>query len=135
MPIDTRPLTDNEVIVRLIDLGKFSEAHTDDWRNQTARYLNSLVTREIYVFETHGIVSDYSAAILRIVERIAEFEEIKTVVSKKPESEWQVNTYSNPFYAQPKCEVLCNDGKILLLTCPKCARGMFSSVVKWRSVA
>lgn len=76
MPTDNKPLTENEVLVRLTDLGKFSEDHREEWRNEVARDLNSLVERELFNFEKHGHLSDYSAAVLRIVERVVEFDEI-----------------------------------------------------------
>lgn len=133
MPTDTKPLTDNEVIALLAGLGKFSEDHCEEWRNEVARDLNHLVEREIYNFETHGLLSDYSRAVLRIVNRVVEFDEISRE-SKKPEAVWQLNTYSNPFYDQPKCEVMFKDRKTTILKCPKCARGMFDDVVKWRPI-
>lgn len=59
--------------------------------------------------------------------------------------DWQDNTWENPFWKgstypssssnPPKSvEVMFKDGKIKLLTCPSCARGMFNLVSKWRHV-
>lgn len=63
---------------RLYDLGEFSEAHREEWRNEVARDLNHLVGRAIYWIETDGdeIDSEFGAAVLRTVNRVVEFEEI-----------------------------------------------------------
>lgn len=79
MPTETKQLTADEVIVRLLDLSKFSEEHADEWRNEVARDLNMLVEREIRNFGNHGLVSDYAASVLRVADRVAEFEEIENV--------------------------------------------------------
>jgi len=82
MPTDTKQLTADEVIVRLIAIQEFSECHKDEWRNEVARDLNRIVSREIYMVGTHGHASDYAAAVLRIVERVAKFENIE--MKEKP---------------------------------------------------
>jgi hypothetical protein len=70
MPTDTKQLTADEVLERIKEINEFSEEHDDEWRNQVARDLNLLLKRERYG-------SDYVAAVLRIVERIADFDSIK----------------------------------------------------------
>lgn len=81
MPTDTKQLTDEEVLERLRK-HELSEKHDEEWKNDVARDLNLLVAREIYNIETHGLVSDYVPAVLRIVERVSEFEKI--VAKGKP---------------------------------------------------
>ena len=74
---DTKQLTDDETLERLKAISFFSEEHPDEWRNRVARDLKDLVGREVATIVTHGYASDYAAAVIRIVERVAEFEEIK----------------------------------------------------------
>ncbi len=58
---------------------KFDEQHVEDRRNQCARDLNLIVDRATRAIES-GYVTEqsFAEAALRIVERVAEFEEIKT---------------------------------------------------------
>ena len=77
MPTATKQLTADEVLERLNAIRVFSQSHDEAWRNQVAHDLGLLVDREVCFLETHGYSSDYAAAVLRIVERVAEFEEIE----------------------------------------------------------
>lgn len=78
MPTDTKQLTADEVYDRLCQIHQFSEVHDEEWRNQVARDLNQLIGRAVYEVETCDDECDKSlaAAVLRIVERVAEFDEI-----------------------------------------------------------
>jgi len=52
-----------------------------------------------------------------------------------PSEDWQDNTLANPFWKEVKpVDVMLKSGATSRLTCPKCARGMFWSVIKWRVV-
>lgn len=84
MPTDTKQLTADEALERLNAIHEFSEAHPEEWRNQVARDLNHLIGRATWWIETdgHKIDSRFGEAVLRIVERVAEFEEI--VAKGKP---------------------------------------------------
>lgn len=67
---------------------------------------------------------------------------IKTLKrSSTATSPWQDNTMANPFWIGSETshgepgqavEVMFKNGKTKRLPCPKCARGMFNLVVKWR---
>lgn len=72
-------LTADEVYERLNDIYEFSEDRPDEWRNQVARDLNHLIGRAVYSLETSCDESDigFGNAVLRIVERVAEFEKIE----------------------------------------------------------
>lgn len=54
------------------------QGHNEDWRNAVARDLNTLIGRAVFFAETSNDESDQAAeaATLRIVERVAEFEDI-----------------------------------------------------------
>ena len=84
MPHDTKQLTADEVLERLNAIHEFSEDHLEEWRNQVARDLNHLVGRATWWIETDGhlIDNEFGEAVLRIVERVSEFEEI--VAKGKP---------------------------------------------------
>jgi len=77
MPTDTKQLTSDEVVERLNAIRKFYDERPSEWRGQVANDLNLLVDREVCFVETHGYSSDYAASVLRIVERVAEFENIE----------------------------------------------------------
>lgn len=79
MSTATKQLTADEVLERLNEIHEFSEAHPDDWRNEVARDLNHLVGRASWWIETDGhlIDNEFGEAVLRIVERVAEFEKIE----------------------------------------------------------
>ena len=85
MPTDIKQLTADEVLDRLNAIHEFSEDHLDDWRNQVARDLNHLVGRATWWMETDRdeIDTKFGAAVLCIVERVAEFEAIEA--KGKPE--------------------------------------------------
>jgi len=74
----TKQLTADEVYDRLMEI-EFCQTHPEEWRNQVAKDLNVLVGRATYEIETSNDVSDkdLAAAVLRIVERVAEFENIE----------------------------------------------------------
>lgn len=58
----------------------FSEtAHTEPWKNDVAKDLNWLTGRAVYHLETSADDSDVdlAEATIRIVERVANFEEIQ----------------------------------------------------------
>ena len=78
MPDDTK-LPADEVLDRLNAIHEFSEEHPDEWRNEVARDLNVLVGRATWWIETDRDETDreFGAAVLRIVERVAEFENIE----------------------------------------------------------
>ena len=84
MPADTKQLTADEVLERLNVMSEFSQNHAEQWRNQVADDLNQLMGRAVYWLETDGDTTDaeFGNAVLRIVERVAEFEEI--VAKGKP---------------------------------------------------
>jgi hypothetical protein len=74
-----KPKPDEEVWKKLMALPEFSELHDEEWRNQVASDLNHLVDRAIWTIESDGqrIDCEFGMAVLRIVQRVAEFEEIK----------------------------------------------------------
>lgn len=79
MPTDTKQLTTSEVFDRLNAIRDFYEEHPEEWRNRVARDLNHLVGRATWWIETdgHEIDNEFGDAVLRIVERVAEFEKIE----------------------------------------------------------
>ncbi len=56
-------------------------AQDEEWRNQIAIDLNLMLARARYFLETSNDQSDQeaAAATVRVVERVREFEEIKTI--------------------------------------------------------
>lgn len=84
MSTDTKQLTVDEVYDRLNALPEFSEDHPDEWRNEVARDLNHMVDRATWWMETDRdeIDTKFGAAVLRIVERVAEFENIQPKVRR-----------------------------------------------------
>jgi hypothetical protein len=68
MPTDTKQLTKGEVFVRFNEI-QLSESHLEEWKNEVARDLN-----ELHYWA--GMSAKSAAAFIRIVERIAESEEI-----------------------------------------------------------
>ena len=74
-----KQLTAEQALERLNAFHIFSEAHIDKWRNQVAWDLNELIARAEYSLTVTRDESDiaFSNAVLRIVERVAEFEEIE----------------------------------------------------------
>lgn len=72
----SRPL---QVLSRAVESMQFSEAHADEWRNKVAADLNALLGRAEYELDMCGDESDisFARAVLRICERVAEFEEIR----------------------------------------------------------
>lgn len=81
MSEQTKQLTADEVLERLNNIYEFSEKHDDEWRNEVARDLNQLMGRAGWWVETDrdAIDTAFGNAVLRIVERVAGFEEIETV--------------------------------------------------------
>lgn len=66
---------------------KFDESRQDEqWRNEVAKELNILIGRAVYFSETSNDSSDQEAevATLSIVQRVRDFEEIKTVEELDP---------------------------------------------------
>lgn len=79
MPTDTQKLTPNEALQRLYAIHEFSESHPEEWRNEVARDMNHLIGRAVWWLETDRDETDvdFGAAVVRIVERVAEFEKIE----------------------------------------------------------
>ena len=67
------------ILAKLYLFGEFSTEHAEPWRNQVADDLNQLVGRAIWTIETDGDETDleFGAAVVRIVERVAQSEEIE----------------------------------------------------------
>lgn len=78
------PLTPFGVYRRLSDIHEIVEDYPEEWRVQVAKDLNVLIGRATYEIETcdDQCNRDLAAAVLRIVERVAESEGIK--VKGKP---------------------------------------------------
>jgi hypothetical protein len=74
MPTDTKQLTADEVLDRLNAINSFTEDHPEQWRNQVSRDLNHLVGHARRWFEADVKTA---GAVLRIVERVADFDSIK----------------------------------------------------------
>jgi hypothetical protein len=66
-------------LCRLNAIHEFSEDHPEEWRNEVASDLNHLVGRATWWIETDRDETDikFGAAVLRIVERVAESEKIE----------------------------------------------------------
>jgi ABC-type nitrate/sulfonate/bicarbonate transport system substrate-binding protein len=84
MQADTKQLTADEVLAKLDEIHEFSEKHPDEWRNEVARDLNQLIGRAVWYIETDRDDVDitFGNSVIRIVKRVAEFEEIKKDESK-----------------------------------------------------
>lgn len=84
MPTDIKQLTADEVLDCLKAINPFSEAHEDEWRNQVARDLNHIIGHAEWNSETDDdqVAVDFGNAVIRIVERVAEFENIEA--KRKP---------------------------------------------------
>lgn len=82
----TKQLSEEEVLEKLTELYQFSEEHPDEWRNEVARDLNQLMGRAEYWVETDGdtIDTEFGNSVIRIVQRVAEFEEIQKDERKTP---------------------------------------------------
>lgn len=76
MPTDTKQVDTNDVIARLKAMHEFSEDHPEEWRNEIAKDLNELIRHGIWLRTARKRTSIYAAAVLRIVERVSEFDEI-----------------------------------------------------------
>lgn len=74
----------DDLKARLRASRNFSKEHDEEWRNEVARDLNLLVIRALFLIENYpdGNYTNYAEAAIRIVERVAEFEEIETVKRK-----------------------------------------------------
>lgn len=72
-------LTPEQVYDRLRAIHEYAEDHPEEWRNEVARDLNSLVGRATYEIETDEdeCNNNLAAAVLRIAERVAETEGIR----------------------------------------------------------
>jgi hypothetical protein len=79
MPTETKQLTAEEVLERLNAIYEFSEEHDKGWANEVASDLNRLIRFVINRDDFHGNQLDvkFTSAVLRIVERVAEFEGIE----------------------------------------------------------
>lgn len=78
MPTDTKQLTANKILERLNAIHEYSEEHPEGWKNEVARDMNHLVGRAVWWMETDRDEIDtlFGIAVLRIVERVAEFDKI-----------------------------------------------------------
>jgi len=75
---DTKQLTADEVLERLNAINPFSEDHPEEWRNKVAHDLNHIINGTWGGLEHHDSMdTEFGAAVLRIVERVAEFEKIE----------------------------------------------------------
>lgn len=77
-------LTPEGALEKLNEMREFSEKHPEDWKNQLAADLNHLMGRAVWWLETDNddIDHDFGAAVVRVVERVAEFEELQTIEQK-----------------------------------------------------
>ena len=77
-------LTPDGALEKLNEMREFSEEHPEPWKNQLAADLNHLMGRAVWWIETdnHDIDNDFGAAVVRVVERVAEFEELQTTDKK-----------------------------------------------------
>lgn len=73
-----------DVLEKLRVLPKFSEKHDEAWRNAVANDLNLLSAHALFMVGNFGgvITANYTAALMRIIERVAHFEEIQMVDRK-----------------------------------------------------
>ena len=71
----------SDLLAKFEEIGQFSGHHPYPVRNEIAEDLNGLVARAVYCLETSCDESDieFANSALRIVERVAEFEEIETI--------------------------------------------------------
>lgn len=78
---DTPSLTPDQALERLNGLQEFAKNHPEEWKNQLAKDLNHIMGRAIWWLETDRdeIDAEFGAAVVRVVERVAEFEELQTV--------------------------------------------------------
>jgi len=74
-----KQLSQDECLEYLNSTYEFSEKHAEEWRNEVARDLNQLMGRAVWWLETCGDESDikFGNAVVRTVQRVAEFEEIE----------------------------------------------------------
>jgi hypothetical protein len=72
-------LTSDQILEKLRAIHEFSEDHPEPWKNGVAHDLNHLIGRAVWWIETDGdqIDFEFGAAVLRIVDRVAESEEIR----------------------------------------------------------
>lgn len=83
MPNETKQLAAEEALARLNALREFAKNHTEEWKNQLADDLNHIMGRAVWWLETDRdeIDADFGAAVVRVVERVAEFEKLQTTES------------------------------------------------------
>lgn len=91
-------LTPDQALEKLNEMREFSEEHPEDWKNQLAADLNHLLGRAVWWIETdnHDIDNDFGAAVVRVAERVAEFEELLTI-EKKVVTKTTDETYGQGF--------------------------------------
>lgn len=73
-------MTTLELLNRCRALEFDAKKHDEQWRNDVAADLNEMLGRIQYQLETDGDDCDcrWAAATLRVIERVAEFEEIRS---------------------------------------------------------
>lgn len=81
---ETPSLTPDQALERLNALQEFAKNHPEEWKNQLADDLNHLMGRATWWLETDRdeIDADFGAAVVRVIERVAEFEELLGTDSK-----------------------------------------------------
>lgn len=79
-PNEKRDNKINALHTKLKTLDYDETGQTEPWKNDVAKDLNELVSRSVYCMETTADDSDVdlAEATIRIVERVASFEEIQT---------------------------------------------------------
>lgn len=77
-------LTPEMALARINALREFSETHPEAWKNELADDLNHLMGRAVWWLETDRDEIDikFGIAVVRVVERVAEFEELLTTEGK-----------------------------------------------------
>lgn len=81
----TKQLTPEQLLEKFRELYEFSQSHQEHWRNEVADDLNELIGRAVFVLETScdDVDLSFGNAVLRIIERVADFEDIETIERPK----------------------------------------------------
>jgi hypothetical protein len=77
-------LTPEMALAKINAMHEFSESHPEAWKNELAHDLNHLMGRAVWWLETDRDEIDikFGIAVVRVVERVAEFEELLTTEGK-----------------------------------------------------
>jgi hypothetical protein len=103
--LDKMPASKKDAIVEQLlkeaDLEYDEKAHSEPWRNQVADDLNQILGRVIFELETSADEADieFAFAALRIVERVAGFEQISEVDEAADEREKNFYAQCEPHHA------------------------------------